>query len=309
MLNVAAVVPVMHPCAERFRAVLAAISPQVRTCLLYDNNGRNGEIDSFCRFPNVQAIGGTPEGNKGTAKAFNEGAKIASRTGHEAVLLLDQDSVPESDMVRCLEEAHREAETDGCQVAAVGPRYHQPDTGNFPGFVRFSAWGMRRVQPAPAEKTVSCDFLIASGMLISLSAFSEVGPMDDSLFVDHVDTEWCLRARSRGYRLFGVRDAVMEHELGSRRNSVWLGRWRSIPVHRPERYYWIARNSMVLRRRSYMDARWKRYDMARLIGLFVFNGLFAWSTAGKAVTKQMIVGMRHGLRCEGKAPEPLPARA
>jgi rhamnosyltransferase len=305
MLNVAAIVPVMRPRADRLHAALAAISPQVRSCLLYDNNNTDGKLASFCRLPNIRIIGRTPEGNKGTARAFNEGAAVAEQMGHEAILLLDQDSVPETDMVRRLEEARRESV--GCRVAAVGPRYHQPDTGNFPGFVRFSSWGIRRVQPGPGEKTLNCDFLIASGMLIPLDTFRDVGPMDEGLFVDHVDTEWCLRARSMGYKLLGVRDAVMEHELGSRRKSIWFGRRRSIPVHSPERYYGIARNSMVLHRRPYMDARWKRHDLARLIGLFFFNGVFALPSGGKTVAWQLLVGIRHGLRSGEGAAQPFHA--
>jgi hypothetical protein len=51
---------------------------------------------------------------------------------------------------------------------------------------------------------------------------------------------------------------------------------------------------MVLRRRAYMDARWKRHDLARLIGLLVFNFIFAEN--GWKSTVMMLRGFRDGLR-------------
>jgi len=48
------------------------------------------------------------------------------------------------------------------------------------------------------------DMLIASGCLIPADVLRDVGLMDDALFIDHVDTDWCMRARARGYRLLGV---------------------------------------------------------------------------------------------------------
>ena len=97
----------------------------------------------------------------------------------------------------------------------------------------------------------SIRMLISSGALFPREALLELGLMDEGLFIDHIDTEWFLRAKDRGWRVFGVCDAVMDHGLGERTVMVWLGRWRYLPVHQPFRYYYIYRNSVLLYRRSY----------------------------------------------------------
>jgi rhamnosyltransferase len=40
-----------------------------------------------------------------------------------------------------------------------------------------------------------------------------VGGMNDSLFIDYVDIEWCLRAKNLGYEILGCYRALMNHYL------------------------------------------------------------------------------------------------
>lgn len=48
---------------------------------------------------------------------------------------------------------------------------------------------------------LECDLLICS--LISLRALDIVGAMEESFFIDQLDTEWCFRAHAAGYNVFG----------------------------------------------------------------------------------------------------------
>jgi rhamnosyltransferase len=214
-------------------------------------------------------------------------------SGASAFLLLDQDSVPAPDMVQRLVDAWSELAAKGEKVAACGPSRREPGSPVQHGFVQECGFGFRHILPPDNQPVVACDFLITSGQLVPRAAIEEVGLMDEPLFVDHVDTEWCFRARSKGYRCFGVRDAVMEHELGTRRRRTWLGRWRQVPMHAPFRYYFIARNSVALRHRAYMPAVWRRHDLIRLIGLYFHNGLFA--AEGRTVRTAFRRGLADGL--------------
>jgi len=146
--------------------------------------------------------------------------------------------------------------------------------------------GVRQVIPA--------DVLISSGALFSASALREIGTMDEGLFIDHVDTEWFLRAHHRGWRSYGVCDAVMRHSLGERTFRVWFGRWRYLPIHKPFRYYYIYRNSVLLYRRSYPTVRWKQTDILRLLMMFVMFALFAGERIQNI--KMMCLGIKHGVR-------------
>ncbi len=63
--------------------------------------------------------------------------------------------------------------------------------------------------------------------------FSDVGLMREEFFVDYVDTEWELRAKTFGLEIYGVFSAQMRHHLGVRP----LFFWGKIPVHAPNRFY------------------------------------------------------------------------
>jgi rhamnosyltransferase len=136
--------------------------------------------------------------------------------------------------------------------------------------------------------------LISSGALFGRDALEALGLMDEALFIDHLDTEWFLRAEAAGWHSFGVCDAVMDHGLGERTVRVWLGRWRYLPVHQPFRYYYVYRNSVLLWRRSYPSRRWKHTDMLRLAKMFVVFSLFT----GQRLRNlgMMVRGIRDGLK-------------
>jgi hypothetical protein len=54
--------------------------------------------------------------------------------------------------------------------------------------LRLARWGARKYRPVAGE-IVPVDFLISSGSLISLAALADIGPFDESLFIEHVGTE------------------------------------------------------------------------------------------------------------------------
>lgn len=286
---IVAIIPIYKPDPVRLQRVLAGTAPQVgeivmvdNGCNFFNNLGQPADVE-IIRLPH----------NVGVAGALNAGMRCMPAEKADAFLFLDQDSVPAPDMVRRLSEAWHEQSAAGKKVAACGPSYREPGSAVRHGFVQSRGFGFRQTLPPEDRPVAECDFLITSGQLVPREAIDEVGLMDAPLFIDHIDTEWCFRARSKGYGCFGVCDAVMEHELGTRRKRTWWGRWRQVPVHAPFRYYFIARNSMALRRRSYMPAIWRRHDLVRLIGLFMHNG-FA-NPEGVAVREAFKRGLADGI--------------
>ena len=99
-------------------------------------------------------------------------------------------------------------------MACVGPRLRARGSAQPGGFTR-SGW-LRFVQAVrpDGDQAIECEFLIASGSLIPLAAWDAVGGMEEALFIDQVDIEWCQRAIARGYGIFGAEQAVLEHKIG-----------------------------------------------------------------------------------------------
>jgi rhamnosyltransferase len=196
---------------------------------------------------------------------------LARDQGATHLLLLDQDSVPASGMVAALMEGFQQPGP----VAAVGPLWRDSRTREDGFFVRLARWGAHKYEPTAGE-TVPVDFLISSGSSISLTALADIGPFDESLFIEHVDTDWALRAGAKGYRLYGVADARLDHALGDAALSASpLGlRRRRFFLYKPERNYYLLRNSIALWRRHYAPWRWVIHDVRRTFLIMVFYALF-----------------------------------
>lgn len=273
--GVVAVVVTYNPELERLGLLLDALKNQVSQIVIVDN-GSSSDIASHLADRKEHDIHCLLLGsNLGIAAAQNAGIAWAQERDGNYVLLMDQDSVPQTEMVEELFQSYLRLKRQNIKVAAVGSRYKDGVDGQLSGFVRFSGRaGSRAVSCREDQQEIECDFVIASGSLIPLGVFEDVGGMEEGFFIDHVDTEWCLRARSKGYKIYGACLAVMHHELGSNRIPIWFIRWRSVSVHAPFRYYYMVRNSVLLHRRDYPDRAWRQFDMQRLFQIVLFFGLF-----------------------------------
>ena len=294
--NVCAIVVTHQPDISVLTDVLNGLARQVAAVVVVDNDSEEKTLRliSTCaeeRGLHLLAL----KDNLGLGAAHNRGIDYARGQGSQYVLILDQDSVPCAGMVARLVQASETLRASGHRIAAVGPRYVDPTTRQSSFFVRFGCLEFRRVWcDETSAQTHEADFLISSGSLISISAIDEIGGMDEAFFIDHVDTEWFLRARAKGFKSFGVCDAIMTHKLGSETLNVWVGRWRTMPLHSPLRHYYTVRNSILLYRRQYSPRKWIVNDVLRLLKVFCFFVLFAAPRLQHA--GMMVRGAWHGLR-------------
>jgi rhamnosyltransferase len=262
---IAAIIVTYFPQRGEVGELIAAVAPQVQHVVVVDNTPSPGaslptEVADLHVIRNNR--------NLGLGRAQNVGIAHARQIGADHVILFDQDSVPADDMVAILMRALRELTHRGARVAAVGPRWLDRRTRESAPFVRVGWTGLRHITGDWHEEGfIEADFLIASGSLIPMAALDQIGHMDEGLFIDHVDIEWAFRAASHGFRLYGIRDAVLVHGLGDSRRVVWLGKWWKVPIHSPIRNYYFARNTVVLSFRPYVSWRWRVSSYLRLLGL------------------------------------------
>jgi rhamnosyltransferase len=259
--KVVAVVVAYHPNLALLNRALESTAGMVSKIVLVNND--QGDWPAHLKTP---VLVHTPVENIGLAAAYNYGAEIARKEGATHLLLLDQDSVPAPGMVQKLLAQYALRE----RLGAVGPVWKDPRTGEFGGLaVKF---GSLRT-PEPGE-VVKVEFLISSGSLIALSALSEIGPFDEKLFIEHVDTDWALRAKAKNFGLYGVADAVLEHTIGDAVLALPFSN-RKVFLYPPERTYYLVRNGIRLWRRPYATWRWRLFDVRRLCGLLLFHLAFA----------------------------------
>lgn len=271
--QVAAIVVTFHPDPERLDSLLGCLMQQVGQIIVCDNTP-SGAAHEFrppgaaARSPldavRIQQL--SMGGNQGIAAAQNRGAERAIARGARYLWLLDQDSRPEPGALKTLLDTARICEEAGQPVAALAPAYRDTQTGN-PGayLVEEHADSGRQARVRAVTLPPGCvtpvAAAIASGLLIPVDAWRRVGPMREELFIDSVDTEWCLRAATTGLPVYAVTAAVLVHALGAPGPRIWLGRWVATRVRRPYRTYFIVRNALAFWLRRDLSPAWRRYGL------------------------------------------------
>lgn len=288
--KVCAVIVTYCPNIIALERLLNLVNPQVEDIIVVDNgssavalefyNGRALEKEHFIALSE----------NHGIAVAQNIGITEACRTGASHVILFDQDSIPAEDMVSKLLKVAEVKTSQGKKVAAVGPRYLDERQVNPPPFIQVKGLRVER-QPCLCSNSVAdVDYLIASGCLIPVATLNDVGGMREELFIDYVDIEWGLRAKSKGFQSFGACGAFMRHELGDEPIEFF---GKLIPVHSPLRHYYHFRNAVWMYRQPWLPLHWKLADGWRLVLKYGFYTLFARPQFSHF--RMMTIGLWHGL--------------
>ncbi|MGL5109295.1 MAG: glycosyltransferase family 2 protein [Vibrio ordalii] len=263
MRNISAVIVTFNPNVSVLSNLVISLESQVDNILIVDNASKNSEeIKSV--FDN-EAIVFLPE-NYGIAYAQNIGIKEAEKIGSRSVIFFDQDSQPRHDILQGLISAKLEAEITGVKVSVVGPFYCDSRTGTYSSYVK--TVGKNTVKISKVNEHVKstrfheCDFIISSGSLIDLEVLSIVGTMDEKLFIDMVDIEWCYRASSLGYNAIVASNVIMPHTIGSHVIKIF---GKEYPVNSPVRTYYSLRNMFYLMFLPYIPTVWKRKYLSKLI--------------------------------------------
>ena len=207
------------------------------------NNGSTDETAELlsCNYPRVRVIN-LPE-NVGVGGGFSAGLSYAAITQkHDWIWLFDNDSIPREDAARMLEEAI--ASLEGCaddvgMFASVGV-HSETRARYYPEF-----WRDRFVKASGKDVTEPiwfADFAMSSGSLVRREIVECIGLPRSDFFMDGVDFEYCLRIRSRGYKIAVVNASELEHAMGSPRTTRFFGVSKIRGDHAPWRQYYLARN-------------------------------------------------------------------
>ncbi len=233
MTPIFAVVVAYRPERARLEQLCRALAPAA-TVIVVDNTPGGKALLA----PELAAWIANGE-NLGIATAQNIGIRQALGQGAHAVAFFDQDSEPPPAMLPALAAAL--ADTGAgvavpvCQDARTGAEY--------PSF-RLNRLGW----PVPVHAgaysgPVAIDLAISSGSIATSAVFEKAGLMDDGLFIDFVDFEWCARVRAAGFGIVAVPLAVMRHAIGQ---SCVETAGLNVFVHGPARCYYRLRNAFHL---------------------------------------------------------------
>jgi len=257
-----------------------------------DNNSDNAASE-FSKFAEIRMVHiSLLSKNYGIAFAQNHGLKIAIAPPFDAdfVFLFDQDSEIKADFIDKMVREYYHLNNDN--IAAIGPVFSDSRYGFFYPIIKINRLGFRKkIVPQIKIESFEASMLIASGMMINAQKLNEIGLMDERLFIDYVDTEWCLRACSLGYSIYAVPSVRMKHAIGDR--NIKFLRWR-VPVHSPFRRYYRIRNSFYLLKMQHipklMALREVAFSLIHQVILIFFE------SKRKQYIKSLLRGVNDGIR-------------
>ncbi|HCI12763.1 MAG TPA: hypothetical protein DFK12_02055 [Gallionellaceae bacterium] len=298
----ACVIVTLNPDTAQFHRVLDASLAQSPAVIVVDNGSSPQFVASLHNYAvNSTNLHVLPLGrNFGIAAALNLGIAEAKSRDAEFVLLLDHDSIAEAGLLDGLLLAMKETQHSGEKIAAIGAKIFDPRSGEELGFYRMHNGHWDKIKcEVSTHGLLPCDYLNSSGSFIPISAFEDIGPFNEQFFVDHVDTEWFMRAQSLGYACYGFCGGALEHYMGDAVIRYWLFGWRHMPRRSPQRHYYIVRNSLWLYRYAYVPLAWKFNNFIKLLFTLLYFSLFDMQRADQF--KRILKGLIDGIKGEHRA--------
>jgi rhamnopyranosyl-N-acetylglucosaminyl-diphospho-decaprenol beta-1,3/1,4-galactofuranosyltransferase len=173
--------------------------------------------------------------NLGGAGGFHLGLQQAHEAGFDRIWLMDDDVVPAPDCLEVLmaqDEACLMAvreDTSGRLVEKAATRFDlrnplaiKPKTGMVE-----TDYGTRAAMP----ERVGLENVAFEGFLVRREVVDRIGLPDPGYFIFYDDVDFALRARRAGYRIWGVRDAVLVRQLDFDQQHD-LGSWKGFYMYR-----------------------------------------------------------------------------
>lgn len=201
----------------------------------------------------------------GLGGAYNKGIAHLSSKGCQVYFILDQDSELSDDY---FDEMTQACSTIQHDAFIMGPKIFDMNTERYLPTIEKLRVGSRMINFSRLRKPglVQSMFVISAGSVISASAFEEIGPFREGFFLDHVDTEYCIRAVTKKVPIYVNTAPTMRIKIGRRLERRVFGKKKHVTDHPAYRRYYLMRNSV----------RIVALHGARRPGLGFFNMAASW---------------------------------
>ena len=197
----------------------------VEKLYVFDNTDN---IDNSNMLPkNKKIVYITEKENKGIAYSMNVCAKKAIEDGYNYLLTMDQDSKMNSDIINKMLEFLKTTKVK--KIGLISP-YQDIDSD----------------EERSKNEYDDVIEMMTSGNIISLDAYKEIDGFKSWLFIDCVDTDYCMNLHRHGYKVLRLNNIVMKHDLGHLEVHHLFGKDYPCYNHNPMRRYYIARNNLYI---------------------------------------------------------------
>lgn len=182
--------------------------------ILVDNASEDFDPERYNEFENLTLI--RNKDNLGFAGGNNTGIRKALAEGYDYILLLNNDTVVDPEMVASL---YRYADAKTMTTAKMY-YYDAPDVLWYAGgcidYNKALAchFGKDEKDHGQYDAVKAVSFVTGCCMFIPKQIIEAVGLMDEKLFLYCEDMAYCLRVSEKGYQMVYVPEAKLRHRVG-----------------------------------------------------------------------------------------------
>lgn len=243
-----------------FEQRLTTVAREVSPLLVVDNSGDpavRSRLRVACAVHGAEFIANAE--NRGLASALNQGFGLLASRGITAVISFDQDSTPCPGFSAAL--LGTMSTTPNCAV--VGANWQDEATPTKPSrhLRRKAAFPFAFERAVAGRDLIDVTCVIASGSLYNLEIWQRLGGFDESLFLDLVDTDYCLRARAAGHVVCVAARARLAHRRGAKQEVRRFGRTSTPAFMPPLRLRYLFRNRVRLCSRHWRTPHWIAFEV------------------------------------------------
>lgn len=183
--------------------------------IVLDNRSDDGSVEAIrVKYPSVQIL--ELEENLGYAGNNNAGIEQALKMGANWVYVLNEDTILDEE---CLTQLVAVGERD-CAIGILGPMvYHheEPEVIQTAGGKFGQRWDAYHLSVDEKDNGQykdphQVDWISGCGIMVRREVIEQVGMIDERYFYFWEETEWCLRAGKKGWKVMHVPRAKLWHK-------------------------------------------------------------------------------------------------
>lgn len=167
------------------------------------------------------------------------------RARGEYILLLNNDTVVEENFLEPLVKKFQ----SNPKIGAISPKiryFYKKDTFQYAGYTEINHWTIRNKTIGENERDIGqydedreTAYTHGAAMMIPIDVIKKVGMMSYEFFLYYEESDWCLRIRNHGFKIFFVHNSIIYHKV-----SVTTGKNSALKTH------YLTRNRLVFMRRN-----------------------------------------------------------
>jgi GT2 family glycosyltransferase len=207
--------------------------------IVVDNGSTDDSVQAFRQiYPNLTLL--ETGANLGYAGGNNVGIRWALEHGFDSILLLNNDTIVDSGILKAFAEAEQRFPTAGVFGAKI---YFYSDRNRLwhaggkwlPETMKFTHVGMGEQDSPEYSQVQAYDYVTGCALYATANVFREIGTLNEKFFLTYEETDWCYRARKQGYSCLFIPEAKLWHKI-----SVSFG-----GSHSPIFNYFMTRNKLL----------------------------------------------------------------